>query len=181
MERDLRKIYREAQDQNAKMPQGHLEEFEQRLKEEFPKKRRSLRYIYWSSAAVVLILVTLVIKPFDSKQEPQVKEHFISLGSLSPELEKVENFYTNGLQLQWANLKANSSNKELIKSTEDRMYLLGENYKVLTDELNENGPSEDLINAMIQNLEMRMRVLIQLKGRLNDLKKTENENITQSI
>lgn len=181
MERDLRKIYREAQDQNVKMPKGHLEEFEQRLNEEFPKRRRSMNYFYWSSAAAILILVALLIRPLDSKQEPQVKEQYISLGSLSPELEKVETFYTKGVQLQWATLKANTSNKELVNSTEKRMNLLDEKYKTLTDELNENGPSEELINAMIQNLEMRMRVLIQLKGRLNDLKKTENENITKSI
>ncbi len=181
MERDLRKIYKEAQDQTKKMPQGHIEEFEQRLKREFPKKQSSFRNLYWSSAAAVLILVALAIKPFESNEQPQVKETHLSLGSLSPELEKVENFYTHGLQLQWANLKANTSNKELLNSTEQRMNHLDESYKVLTDELNEQGPSEDLINAMIQNLEMRMRVLIQLKGRLNELNITENENNTLSL
>jgi len=181
MERDLRQVYQEAQQQNLKMPQGHLEEFEQRLKKEFPKKRKSMKLFYWSSAAVVLVLLSLVIKPMKTEEGKQVKEQYISLGSLSPELEKVENFYTKGVQLQWASLKANTSNEELVNATEDRMNLLDENYKVLTDELNQKGPSEELINAMIQNLEMRMRLLIQLKGRLNDLKKTENENNTRSL
>lgn len=181
MERDLRKVYQEAQHQNLKLPQGHLEEFEQRLKKEFPTKRKTMKFFYWSSAAVVLVLLSLVIQPAKNNQGPQVKEQYLSLGSLSPELERVENFYTKGVQMQWATLKANTSNNELIDATESRMNLLDENYKVLTEELNQKGPSEELINAMIQNLEMRMRLLLQLKGRLNELKKTENENSSQSL
>lgn len=181
MERDLRQLYKAAQDQKLKMPKGHIDEFQERLNQEFKPKRTSMKIYYWSSAAVLLIIATLVIKPFDFKEEPQVKEQYISLGSLSPELEKVENFYTQAVQLQWATLKANSSNKELVSSTEERMNHLDENYQVLTQELNQSGPSEELINAMIQNLEMRMRILIQLKGRLNELKNTEDETITKSL
>lgn len=184
MERDLRTLYKKTRDQKQKMPEGHLQEFEQLLAANFSKKTKRNTFVYWSVAASLIILVSLVFNPFESKTDDTasgIKEQYISLGSLSPELEKVESFYTKGVQLQWATIKANYSNSELLEVTESRMNQLDGNYQVLTEELNEQGPSEDLINAMIENLELRMRLLIQLKGRLNELNKTKDENKVKSL
>ncbi|MBL4939362.1 MAG: hypothetical protein JKY16_03655 [Lutibacter sp.] len=57
---------------------------------------------------------------------------------------------------------------------------LTQEYKILTNELNTEGVNEKTINALIDNLQLRLKLLYQLKEQLNELKKlntTENESV----
>ena len=57
----------------------------------------------------------------------------------------------------------------------EKLSLLNDEQKVLQEELNEIGPNEQTITAMIDNLQFRLKLLYQLKEKLNELKKSEND------
>ena len=48
-------------------------------------------------------------------------------------------------------------------------------YKLLNKELNEVGPTEATISALIDNLKLRLELLFKLKNKLKELKNLENE------
>ena len=101
----------------------------------------------------------------------------ISLGDLSPDLKKVEEYYITGINLQLASLKINSENKDLVDGFMKQLGILDKEYKRLSTELNKEGPNEATITALIDNLKLRLELLFKLKNKLNELKKQENEPI----
>ena len=61
-----------------------------------------------------------------------------------------------------------------------RLSELNEEYKKLNIELNEIGPNDQTINALIKNLQLRLQLLQKLKEKLNQLKSSENEQVTSN-
>jgi uncharacterized protein involved in exopolysaccharide biosynthesis len=90
----------------------------------------------------------------------------------------VESYYTTGINVQLASLKVNDDNKELVDSYMKRLNELHTEYKVLNKELNEVGPNEATITALVDNLQLRLELLFKLKNKLEELKKQNNENYT---
>ena len=103
-----------------------------------------------------------------------------SLGSISPELKKIENYYLASIHEQIASLNETPENKEILDGYLEKIGELTKDYGILTEELNSEGLNEKTINALIDNLQLRLKLLYQLKEQLNELKKqniTENENV----
>jgi len=55
---------------------------------------------------------------------------------------------------------------------------LDKEYKLLNKELNDVGPSEASVNALIDNLKLRLELLFKLKNKLKELKNIENEEFS---
>ena len=49
-------------------------------------------------------------------------------------------------------------------------------YNKLNNELNEVGPTEVTITALIENLQLRLELLFKLKNKLKELKNQNNED-----
>jgi len=62
----------------------------------------------------------------------------------------------------------------------DRLSDLNKEYKSLNNELNEVGPNEQTIGALIKNLQLRLQLLLKLKEKLHQLKSSENETVTKN-
>lgn len=58
---------------------------------------------------------------------------------------------------------------------------LNSEYINLNDELNEIGPNDQTISALIQNLQLRLQLLQKLKKKLNELKTSKNEQVKTNI
>jgi hypothetical protein len=113
-------------------------------------------------------------------ETPINKEEYlnqISLGDISPNLKKMEEFYTKGINVQLTSLSQSDDeeNKELVEGYLLRFNELDEEYARLTIELNKVGPTEETINALIDNLKLRLELLFKLKNKLKELKNQENE------
>ena len=65
--------------------------------------------------------------------------------------------------------------KQLFESYMQQLSQLNEEHKVLQKELTDIGPNEQTINAMIDNLQLRLKLLYQLKEKLSELKKSEDD------
>ena len=173
------------------MKDGHEARFEARLNEAFPpRQKRSMFYVIGIAASVVVliglgIVFTRQSPPEDPvrttvlEKQPQDGENYaISLGDLSPDLRKVETYYVNSINLELSELDITGEYREVVDDYMGRLAELNEEYKNLNKELNEIGPNEQTISAMIQNLQMRLQILQNLKEKLHQLKSSKNEAVS---
>jgi hypothetical protein len=100
-----------------------------------------------------------------------------SLGDLSPDLKKVESYYVANINLEFSKLEVSEDNKGIVDSFMDRLSELNDEYEALTLELNEMGPNDQTISALIENLQLRLQLLQRLKKKLIQLKSSKNEQI----
>jgi SMC interacting uncharacterized protein involved in chromosome segregation len=73
-----------------------------------------------------------------------------------------------------------NENKDIVDSFMDQLSELNDEYELLTLELNEMGPNDQTITALIENLQLRLQLLKRLKKKLNQLKSSKNEQINSN-
>ncbi len=194
MAQDLRELLKGANPEDTKLSRGHENRFEAMLEKELPIEKDFFSWTKVAAIAVVLISITFFGYQYLSNfsgdntiktNNPIVKvedettpdENQITLGDLSPDLKKVEEYYLAGINVQLASLKIDDKNKELVESYMKQLSALDKEYKNLSLELNTVGPTEETITALIDNLKLRLELLFKLKSKLNELKTQENEPI----
>ncbi len=192
MAQDLRELFKEEKAKKYPMKDGHEERFLKLLDKELPLKRKSTFY-FIKIAASVLVLFSLGIYTYINyksdtlsqqtiveKETENTKAQGYSLGDLSPELEKIENYYVANINLELSRLEVSNENKAMVDDYMRRLSELDEEYKRLNIELNEIGPNDQTITALIKNLQLRLQLLQKLKEKLNQLKSSENEQVTSN-
>ncbi|MBO0329322.1 hypothetical protein [[Muricauda] lutisoli] len=199
MARDLRKLFEKEREQKSfNMKEGHEDRFFAKLEEELPKDppKRKVISLWMQIAASVVVAVGLSFYYFNSnggtvdpeekitvvdRDNPSKEAQGISLGDLSPDLKKIETYYTTNINLQLSELADDPGNKELVDSYMDRLAELNKEYQRLNQELNELGPNDQTIGALINNLQLRLQLLQKLKSKLNQLKSSKNEQESSNI
>ncbi|TDQ29268.1 hypothetical protein [Zeaxanthinibacter enoshimensis] len=190
MGRDLRELLKEDTGSKKQMREGHEERFLEKL-DLAQKSPAQGRKFWWPVAASVVVLLGLGILFFPmedrvvSEEQPVVLEEqpvqtnqAISLGDLSPDLEKLENFYLASINMELAELEISEENQVMVSEYMDRLATLNDAYKELQKELNELGPNDQTIEALIYNLQMRLDLLYKLRDKINYLKSSKNETVT---
>ncbi|HLT34411.1 MAG TPA: hypothetical protein VKZ98_11510 [Aquaticitalea sp.] len=181
MAQDLKKMFNEdrLKIQNG-MPKGHEARFLKKLDEKRPQTSIKKRFSIWNIAASVVVLLGLSYGAYQFFQAepviPEDREEVVtlkSLGDVSPDLKKVEDYYVANINLELANVELTSENKELFDSYIVRLEVLNKEYQRLSMELTENGPNEWTVNALIDNLKLRLNLLYRLKEQLNELNSPE--------
>src|SRR6056297_717527 len=199
MARDLRELFeKEREEKRFKMKEGHEERFFSKLDRELPKNppKKKVFSLWMQIAASVVVAVGLSFYYFNSNEgpvdsdekvtvvdrdNPNIGVQGISLGDLSPDLKKIETYYTTNINLQLSELADDPGNKELVDSYMDRLAELNKEYQRLNEELNELGPNDQTISALINNLQLRLQLLQKLKTKLNQLKSSKNEQESSNI
>ena len=190
MQRDLRELFKkDSKEQKHQLKEGHESRFLDRLEEELPQKKKSIFFLL-KIAASMLVLLSLghfvfVVNNEDDPVKVTVVEknkatetiEGISLGDLSPDLKKVENYYVANINLALSKLEVSIENKDLVDSYMLQLSNLNTEYKKLNIELNQLGPNDQTINALIENLQYRLQLLQKLKKKLNELKTSKNEQV----
>ena len=190
MSQDLRKLFEEDRERKYRMKEGHEERFLQKLDTALPAKPRRNRTL-WSIAASVAVLVAIglytVNRNSDQETVPETvvttstQENTpdgITMGDLSPDLKKVEQYYVGQINLELASLDISDENKSVVDRFMEELNLLNQEYRELNRELNELGPNDQTIGALIKNLQLRLQLLNKLNTTLNNLKSSENEHLT---
>lgn len=180
--KDLRKDFDYAS-KSFKMSQGHEERFKKRLNEELEetsKKDFSIIYKMVAVAIIAILSTVLVInQTFMNSENPTqqvIQESTIGLGDVSPDLKTVEEYYLTSIKLELATLETTEEHEMMVNSYLDELKTINKAYIELERDLNEIGVTEDIINAMIDNLQLRLELLQDLKEKLNNLNKKQNEN-----
>jgi len=177
MAQDLRNLFNEdSKNVDAKMSDGHEARFLKKLEEERPIKKSSRRLSVFNIAASVVVLLGLsfgayqfVQSPTNSNQPIKVADNDIkTLGDISPDFKKVEDYYLASINLELSKVELTPQNKELFDGYVQRLKELNEEYDKLTIELNENGPNEETLDALIENLKFRLNLVMRLKDKLQE-------------
>jgi hypothetical protein len=116
-------------------------------------------------------------------QEHQTEDPLVnySLGDVSPDLQKVEQFYVSQINYQLSQLPLHQDQGEVVDQYLERLAELDADYKALNQELYQQGPNDQLIAALIQNLQLRLKLIGKLQSKLNQLKSSENEQVSTVI
>jgi hypothetical protein len=171
---DIKKILKDYKEKNEELSSNHSSKFKDLLKSEMhQQKPKKFNFKWLSVAASVVLLVSLGIKLYTTKniETPKgtlVKE--ISLGSISPEFQTIETYYTNSINLEISQLDLSDENKEIVDGYLLKIAELTKEYKSLTKELNTKGVNDATIDALISNLQLRLQLLKRLKKQLKQLK-----------
>lgn len=191
MEQDLRELMNKSQLPKPadKLPEGHEIRFEKRLDMALPKKSMN-PFFFMKIAAAILVLVAtgfVLLQLLNSNKTdvtPEIvdttnenkMQQSISLGDLSPNLKKVEDYYVANINLELSEIEVTEENKLLFDEYMLRLSELNTEYENLNQELLTIGPNEPTINALIDNLQLRLQLLYQLKEKLKELKETKNDS-----
>tara|TARA_Y100000034_G_C6805851_1_gene361829 strand:+ start:348 stop:974 length:627 start_codon:yes stop_codon:yes gene_type:complete len=202
MGQDIRKMLQEDKESRKfKMPEGHQARFEDRLNKAFPEKKKSAGRKWFLQIAAILVVAlaaggffyfnsgtsvdpygTQVVEtseenPLEEKEkktENSAKQ--FQLSDVSPQYKKIEDYYMASLNMELAKLDVNNENKELIDSFMKQLAELDKEYKRLNNELNELGPNEQTIEAMVANLQLRLELLFKLKQKLKEIKESKDNS-----
>jgi hypothetical protein len=183
MPKDIREILKEAQKNPKELKENHRQRFEQRLQQLHKPKKKN--YFFLKVAASLVMLLSIGYFSFFNKPvnvEQQIVEPKItSLSSVSPEMQKIENYYLAAINYEISSLEETPENKKILEDYLDKIGKLDADYKRLNNELSEKGINEKTINNLITNLQLRLQLLLQLKDQLFELrtsKTIKNENNT---
>lgn len=201
MAQDIKDLLRkDAESNRESMPAGHREEFMELLDREMPGEKKGVP-VFWLRIAAGFMLVLAAGAFVYYQQVVQFTEvnngvvdtektegatdktngtageqvAGITLGDLSPDLGKIENYYLANINMELASLEMNEETEQLISGYMTRLGDLNDEYKALTKELNEIGPNQQTVDALINNLQLRLDLLYRLKDQLQELKQEENE------
>jgi len=183
MPKDLRELLKNEPMQTTRLSKKHRNTFEAKLQKELHSvKKDNSQFLRIAASFLVVVGLGSSIFYFSNNtvQNTTKTAKIESLGSISPELKNIENYYLASINTEISNLQENPENKELLDGYLEKIGELTSEYKLLTKELNTEGLNEKTINALIDNLQLRLKLLYQLKEQLNELKKlniAQNENI----
>lgn len=198
MARDIRELLKqESKQEQPTLSQGHEKKFEALLDSAMPTKSKPT-FVLWKVAAAIVVTLGIgymLLTNIGGQPEQQIAEdqvvppienqinqkQEIRLGDISPDLKKLEEYYTSNITMGLASLDITPENQELIDGYLARLAELNKEYKNLNNELNTVGPNEATVSALIDNLKIRLELLFKLKSKLKELKTENNETRTNEL
>lgn len=178
MGQNLKDLFKnQPKDESVKMSQGHEARFLEKLDEALPQKKKSSHFGFLNIAASVIVLLGLsygAFQFFNTPIEPIEPTEVVTvdkiktMGDISPDLKKVEDFYLASINLELSKVNLTPDNKDLVDGYIERLKELNAEYDNLTVELNDNGPNEETLDALINNLKFRLNLVMQLKQKLQE-------------
>lgn len=184
MPKSIKDILKENKINHKELKENHRQRFEQRLnKLHQPKKKH---YFFLKVAASIIVLLSVGYFSFFNNNKINVDElpiepKITGLSSVSPEMQKIENFYLTAISYEIASLEETPQNKKILEDYLDKIGKLDADYNRLNNELSKKGVNVKVINNLITNLQLRLQLLLQLNDQLNELKTSNtinNENNT---
>ncbi|WP_405569635.1 hypothetical protein [Winogradskyella sp. Asnod2-B02-A] len=178
MAQDIRDLFEnEPKNETVKMSKGHEARFLEKLEKELPQQQQSaFKFGFLNVAASVILLLGLSYGAYQFFKMPMnsvtpnevVNTNIKTLGDVSPDLKKVEDYYLASINLELSKVQLTPENKELFDGYVERLKELNDEYKSLTIELNDNGPNEATLDALIDNLKFRLNLVMRLKTKLHE-------------
>jgi hypothetical protein len=191
MARDIRELFKDDKITHEKMPNNHQDRFLEKLDTALPEAKSS-KFNWMQMVASIVVLLGLSFGAFKYFQPTQIEGDLPTevastktvetktLGDISPGLKKVEDYYLASINLELSKMTYTPETKDLFDGYLTQLDELDKEYKRLSLELTESGPSELTINALIDNLKFRLNLLYRLRSQLKELN-TSDDEVIQSI
>lgn len=181
MLKDIKDILKEDSTEKLELPLNHRQRFENRLLKRQPKKRKKYMFLKIAAAILVLVSAGYFLMQDIIIQSGSIDEK-IDLATISPELKLIENNYVTAINYEMLGIDATDDNKEILDSYLEKVASLSEEYKVLSKKLVTHEIDEKTVNDLINNLQLRLQLLLELKDKLTELKSNKTlQNETNTI
>lgn len=192
MAQDIRELFKNDKVSGEKMPNNHQERFLDKLDVALPEAKIS-KFSWMRIAASVVVLLGIsfagfkYFQPVTFGDNPEVVNAKTvdtkSLGDISPGLKKVEDYYLASINLELSKMTYTPETKVLFDSYLIQLNTLDKEYQKLSLELTEAGPSELTVNALIDNLKLRLNLLYRLRSQLQEFSTSDAhaDEVLQSI
>lgn len=161
---------------NEKLSVGHQKRFENRLDVAFHQNKKSVALLRIAASVLVLLSVSFAGYHFFKTTNNQVVGTDKEKVNSKLELNKMEEFYLTQITFQISKIKFTDENKELIAIYLSQLSELQKEYKKL--KFNYDELDEEILDKIIQNLQLRLQLLHDLKKKLKlieQLKYKQNE------
>ncbi len=182
MAQDIRDLFKADNVAYEVMPKNHQERFLEKLDEALPVETKKNPFNWLRIAASVVLFLGLGFGAYHYFQPnieipPKVVSNGTietkTLGDVSPGLKKVEDYYLASISLELSKMKYTPETKDIFDGYLQQLNELDKEYKSLSFELTESGPTELTINALIDNLKFRLNLLYRLRSQLKEFNTSE--------
>ncbi|WP_298552403.1 hypothetical protein [uncultured Algibacter sp.] len=192
MAQDLRELFKNDKISGEKMPKNHQERFLDKLDAALPEQKQP-KFSWMQIAASIVVLLGLSLGAFKYFQPDVIADAPVvvanktvdtkTLGDISPGLKKVEDYYLASINLELSKMEYTPETKELFDGYLIQLNELDKEYQKLSLELTEAGPSELTVNALIDNLKLRLNLLYRLRAQLQEFNTSDAlaDEVLQSI
>lgn len=201
MAQDIRKLMKDQNKTDSTLRDDHQARFEQLLEKRLPQKEHQVKKenpFLWIKIAAIFIVAgvvgwgvydtafakaktTQVVEKIVEEDASPVAEPDILLSAISPEFKQIEEYYLASVNLEIARLEITDDNKELIDAFMKQLADLDAEYKRLNQEITESGVSDEMVSAMIENLKLRVELMLKLKAKLKEMKDAAHEDTNKTI
>lgn len=173
MDDGLEKFIKSQRDQlDDRLPRKDLwADIEKELKVETKERRITSPMIYWRAAAVILLLITSWLA-FDKVS--QYTEDNSDVAEVNQQLLEAESFYVSLIAQKSNEISVLSAKYDLGGDFLNDIEMLDSMYTVLKKDLN-NGNEENLVDAMILNLQLRIEILNQQLSIIQSIENSEED------
>jgi DNA repair exonuclease SbcCD ATPase subunit len=169
MKDKLQQFFSENDFDTQKPPSGHLERFEYKLNNPSNQNKTSWK---WLSAAACVVLVLGFWLGSNHQKQP------LDLADVSPKMEEVQDYFVSTIHQELKTLEKNRNleTETVIEEALEQLEELEDDYKNFVKELNNNGNSRKIINAMIKNYQQRLDILENVLQQIEQIKNPNNIN-----
>ena len=173
--KDKLKIYADKHREDFDQYSLNLDDAWQVIEKELSRHEKKTIHLPWRSivkmTAVILVLMMVGIGYYVNGLRSNMDENGIALRNISVELADTEAFYTSKIEEKLALINASA---EIVEpEVHAQLEILDDEYTSLRNDLKDNANSEEVINAMIENYRLKLRLLEKI---LEEIQKN-NEHI----
>ena len=104
-----------------------------------------------------------------------------SLADVSPEFRQIEEGYLTTINVGLAELKVNDSNRGVVRGGIEQLKNLKDEYQFILKNLKSETASPQTIKVLIENLEMQLLLLKQLKQKVKNINEYSASNAYQNL
>ncbi len=170
MPKDIREILRDEPNDSLKLSSNHREKFEDRLSQFQQPKKKNYQFLKIAASIIVLMSLGYFFIPKNNIQQLDDTTKIVNLGNVSPEMKQIENYYLTAINYEMASIEQTPENKVVLDAYLEKIAELTNQYKQLSFDLTEKEIDEKIINALIDNLQLRLQILLELKDTINEMK-----------
>lgn len=194
MAQDIRELFKhDLSIPSEGLKSGHEARFNARLDAHFgtENKAKAEGYLWMKIAAVLVVLIAVTglllnnpltreadpEQPVEANQVASADVEKVQFSDFSPEYKEIEDRYLASIHMELAQLNVTEDNKAVVDAFMGQLEELNKEYDRLNADLIETGVNDLNIQALINNLQLRLDLLFKLKDKLNELQQSQNNEI----
>jgi len=153
-------------------PSGHQARFLEKL--HLTEEAKAKRTTWWKPLSIAASILILIAVGFSVLGTTQKQEN--DLASVSPEMEKTQQFFTTTINKELATLQTyeTAETKALVTDALKQLTILETEYETLKTDLIESGNDKRVIYAMIANFQNRIDLLQRVIETIEEVKQLKN-------